>query len=278
MRLKFVLKSKSLPLKIPINYQHFLLRNLLEYYDPIKDRLNIKNEIANNEKTLDFFKYICFSHLHLFKPHFKSGCLVSSKDIVWFYVSSPLDSLIAHLLTLNLVGKNFHVGDSDFVVDKIQLINPPQFKRKLIGEALSPISLSIFLEERHSPTYLNWNDSYWGYHIKKNLIRKYELLYDKKPGDTYLEFNWDFSRGEPKSRLITLEKMNENEFKVRGWMGKFMLKGSKELLKLAWDWGLGEKNYLGFGMWNNVVEHKPKWQQHEHKVLIKATENETIEF
>ena len=278
MRLKFVLKSESLPLKIPVNYQHLMLRNIIEYYDPIKENLHLENEIANQEHLLEYFKYICFSHLHLFKPHFEKGQLVSSKEIVWFYVSSPIDSLIAHLLTLNLVGNSFEIGGNNFIIDKISLVNPPPFKRKLIGEALSPLSLCIFLEERHSPTYLNWNDSYWGYHIKKNLIRKYELLYDKKPDDTYLEFNWDFSRGEPKSRLITLEKLNENEFKVRGWMGKFMLKGSKQLLKLAWEWGLGEKNYLGFGMWHNVAEKPGKWKLEEHHEMVKSKEVETVEY
>jgi len=278
MRLKFVLKSESLPFRIPVNYQHLLLRNIIEYYDPIKENLHVENEVSNNEKILEYFKYICFSHLHLFKPRFEKGELVSSKNIVWFYVSSPIDSLMAHLLTLNLVGKHFSIGKTSFIIDKISLVNPPQFKRKLIGETLSPLSLSIFMEERHSPTYLNWNDSYWGYHIKKNLIRKYELLYDSKPEDTYLEFNWDFSKGEPKSRLITLEKLNENEFKVRGWMGKFMLKGSKQLLKLAWDWGLGEKNYLGFGMWNNVPERNGKWQSEHHKQVIKMPETEAVDY
>ncbi|MCK5076026.1 MAG: hypothetical protein KAR38_06600, partial [Calditrichia bacterium] len=92
------------------------------------------------------------------------------------------------------------------------------------------------------------------------------------------EFNWDFSRGEPKSRLITLEKLNENEFKVRGWMGKFMLKGSKQLLKLAWEWGLGEKNYLGFGMWHNVAEKNVKWQHESHHETIKSSEAEAVEY
>ncbi|GAB4170183.1 MAG: CRISPR-associated endoribonuclease Cas6 [Calditrichia bacterium] len=256
MRVKITLKSKTIPIKIPVNYQHFLLRNLLEVYEPIKDNLHLDRELKEVDRVMDFFKYLCFSHLHLFKPHFEDGNLVATKERVWFYVSSPIDSLVAHLFTLNLVDKDFYVGDQAFIIENIELINSPAFKRKIIGEALSPISLSVLYDERPSPTYLNWNDQNWLYHIKRNLIRKYELLYGHKPASSQLEFIWDFSKGEPRSRLITLEKLNESEFKVRGWMGKFLLKGDKNLLKLAWDWGLGEKNYLGFGMWREVAEKK----------------------
>lgn len=263
MRVKVTLKSRKLPVRIPVNYQHFILRNILEYYEPIRSRLHLENELKHSERVLDFFKYLCFSHLHLFKPHFEDGNLVATKEKVWFYISSPLDSLVAHLFTMNLVGREFEVGEQVFFIESVELVNAPNFKRKIIGETLSPISLSMLYDDRPSPTYLNWNDQNWVNYIRKNLIRKYELIYGKRPANASLEFIWDFSKGEPRSRLITLEKLNETEFKVRGWMGKFLLKGDRNILKIAWDWGLGEKNYLGFGMWQEVGEIRRRSDEEE---------------
>lgn len=268
MRVRITLKSKTLPVRIPVNYQHFILRNLMEFYEPIKESLHLEKELKQADRILDYFKYICYSHLHLFKPHFEDGCLIATKEKVWFFVSSPIDSLIAHLFTLNLIDKEFIVGDQVFYVENIELVNAPSFKRKIIGEALSPISLSVLMEDRPSPTYLNWNDQDWVQQIRRNLVRKYQLLHGKKPANSHFEFIWDFSKGEPRSRLITLEKLNETQFKVRGWMGKFLLKGDKSLLKIAWEWGLGEKNYLGFGMWQEVGDLKKKIEKEENKEAV----------
>ena len=39
----------------------------------------------------------------------------------------------------------------------------------------------------------------------------------------------------------------DNSFPIKGWEGRFKLKGPKELLQVALDCGLGAKNSLGFG-------------------------------
>jgi CRISPR-associated endoribonuclease Cas6 len=272
MRVRITLKSKTLPVRIPVNYQHFILRNLMRYYEPIKDELHLDRELKKADRILEFFKYMCFSHLHLFKPHFEDGNLIATKEKVWFFVSSPIDSLVAHLFTLNLIDEEFLVGEQVFYIENIELVNAPNFKRKLIGETLSPISLSVTFDDRPSPTYLNWNDQGWVNQIRRNLIRKHELLYGRKPANSQFEFIWDFSKGEPRSRLITLEKLNETEFKVRGWMGKFLLKGDKSLLKIAWEWGLGEKNYLGFGMWQDVSELRKRVEKEKNHESLSVSE------
>jgi len=38
-------------------------------------------------------------------------------------------------------------------------------------------------------------------------------------------------------------------FIIKGWMGKFRLRGNPELIKFSYEAGLGAKNSQGFGMW-----------------------------
>lgn len=35
---------------------------------------------------------------------------------------------------------------------------------------------------------------------------------------------------------------------IKGWMGRFVLKGNRKLLKLGYECGIGSKNSQGFGM------------------------------
>ncbi|MER3523977.1 MAG: hypothetical protein C4326_07890 [Ignavibacteria bacterium] len=49
------------------------------------------------------------------------------------------------------------------------------------------------------------------------------------------------------SKLITIQQGHDDETKVRGFMCPLMIKGNPELIRLAYESGLGEKGSLGFG-------------------------------
>jgi len=58
-----------------------------------------------------------------------------------------------------------------------------------------------------------------------------------------------YKYGKREFRLIKFQK----ETVIKTWSGIYPLKGLIELIKLAFDWGLGAKNSQGFGMiekWN----------------------------
>ena len=42
--------------------------------------------------------------------------------------------------------------------------------------------------------------------------------------------------------------MKYRETVIKGWMGRFVLKGNRKLLKLGYECGIGSKNSQGFGM------------------------------
>ena len=78
--------------------------------------------------------------------------------------------------------------------------------------------------------------------ISKNLRNKYKAFYGK-------DFDGEIIVSPEGVRAhhqqITLFKGTV----IKGWMGKYLLKGKPELLRFAYDVGIGSKNSQGFGMW-----------------------------
>jgi len=50
--------------------------------------------------------------------------------------------------------------------------------------------------------------------------------------------------------LITIKEGTPEETKVKGMLAPFLIKGTRRMLKFAWEIGLGERNSMGFGMWD----------------------------
>ncbi|MCG0276471.1 MAG: hypothetical protein L5655_10000, partial [Thermosediminibacteraceae bacterium] len=76
------------------------------------------------------------------------------------------------------------------------------------------------------------------------LFRKAEALGIPITPETNLYFE---TVGKWRSRLFTVQSTN-----VRGYEGRFIIEGDKNLIQLAYDAGLGERNSQGFGMFRFV--------------------------
>ena len=67
------------------------------------------------------------------------------------------------------------------------------------------------------------------------------------------QFNSDFdfkfeTLSKPKSVLVTIKSGTPQQTRVRGFMCKYRMTAPSELMKIAYDAGVGEKGSLGFGM------------------------------
>jgi CRISPR-associated endoribonuclease Cas6 len=78
------------------------------------------------------------------------------------------------------------------------------------------------------------------------LINKYTAFYGKAY-DGSSEFEWK-TLSEPKSKLITMKAGTPQQTKVRAFNCSFSLKADYELLRTAYECGIGEKGSMGFGM------------------------------
>jgi len=145
--------------------------------------------------------------------------------------------------------RQFTLGDRQskvqFCITGVEMLPPPSFDGEIIGNTLSPLCLSRKNEEGKIH-YFSAADPDAGRAIVNNLTNKYEAFYGKPfEGDT--AFEWK-TLTEPRSKLITIKAGTPQQTNVKGSLCRFSLKADNELLKIAYETGVGEKNSQGFGM------------------------------
>jgi len=80
--------------------------------------------------------------------------------------------------------------------------------------------------------------------MRRNLGKKYQLVYKN-------ELNGDLKIipvKQGKERIIR----GDRGFIIKAWDGIYELEGTPELIQLSYSTGLGEKNSLGLGMWEEL--------------------------
>jgi len=133
------------------------------------------------------------------------------------------------------------LGDCRAVVHCIRVIEEPAFASPLQVRTLSPVSASTGRKEgdRFYKVFLSPEEPDFARVLGENLRRKYLALYGREP-----EGGIRFSFLPPwRSRLLNIAGTE-----IRGWEMELIIEGAPELLRLAYQWGLGEHNGSGFGM------------------------------
>ena len=239
IRLRIVLKSKKGKLRIPFNYNHILSAIV---YNKIYDL-----ELAQKLHSSQSYKFFTFSnlHIHKFKP-IKDG-LLSQNGKIDFTISSPDDYLIKSLvegfledLTVDFIGEAL-------LVEKVELLPSPEFTDKINVETLSPVIARTKKEvDGELKTWdLAPSEEQFYRSLENNLINKYKEFNKIEETDKKVTISSEMRR--VKRKRIAIDKKDQKTFH-RAYMLDLVLEGDIELIKFAYDAGLGEKNALGFGM------------------------------
>lgn len=262
MRIKLTLKTSANKSAIPINYQYPLsaaIYKILNKAEPqFAELLHSKGfPTAHNRR----FKFFTFSKL-FFRERADisyNTLTLQNNEHPYLLISSPLDdSFIQNFVIGIFESQELPIGlkgicHTTFRIEQVEILPQPDFNGEVKCTALAPISVSVKSENKQ-PDYLRALDNRLSNAIRENLIWKYKTIYDTEPQDKNLIFTVDeeYIRrrgGEAKvSKLITIKENEAEETKIKAFIAPFKLTGSKDLIKLAYDCGIGEKNSLGFGM------------------------------
>ena len=143
----------------------------------------------------------------------------------------------------------FTLGDKkskiSLIVRQIESLPAPQYREVMEFQTLSPMCLSRRNEEGRID-YLSPAHEAAGEIILNNLLRKYEAFFGKPYAGT-ADFAFE-PLSEPRSKLITIKANTPQQSKIRGFMCRFRLKAPAELMRIAYEAGVGEKNSTGFGI------------------------------
>jgi CRISPR-associated endoribonuclease Cas6 len=247
MRSTFVFHSDK-NIVLPVNYQTYLqgfiysnigdeeLRNNLHNNgirynkSPIKhftfSRLMGRSNYNEKEKTLDFGKQVSF----VFSTKLED---VEREIIQSCFLKDEFKLANNHVKLSELRVQDFPFDVSqDEVTWNITMLSPlTLFQTTLKGDGTK---YRVFFH----PNQEKANSLM----ISKRLEQKYRSYYKNTDG---LNFNVTLKQvGLPKKTVVRVKKNEVYE----AYAGEFTLTGQEEVLKFAYDVGIGKKNSLGFGM------------------------------
>lgn len=236
MRLKITLKGND-NLKIPYNY-NYSLSSLI--YNKIAD-----SNLAKKIHSSGSFKFFTFSQLYINQKKFNKNSIIAKDGIISFYLSSPSGTLIKNF------AQGFLENEVEFLNEKMNVMNvkmlkTPDFDNKATFNTISPI---IIRSKREINGKIKiWDlppsdDFFRG--IESNLIKKYCAF--NKIDNTDNHINIYSEMGNVKRKRISISKGLKTTYH-RAYMIDLILEGNVDLIKFAYDAGLGEKNSMGFGM------------------------------
>lgn len=163
--------------------------------------------------------------------------------------SSPVPEFVRAVAEGALQVGVLRVGEVELPVGQVETLPDPEFSSQMQFSPLSPITVStgrVDADGKMRATYLSPDDPGFCEHLSANLARKYEAL-NKKPSEN-LDVKFKLASEEmPENRRLS-KLIDIKGIKVRGWLVPVEAEGNPELLRLAYETGLGEKNSAGFGM------------------------------
>ena len=196
------------------------------------------------------FKLFVFSEINE-KGKFVKGKGFYFPERISFYLASPVHWIIEQIAKNGIMAESYQLGNNE--VKLVEINTYPQHKidkEKIIIRTLSPIEVHSTLKKPDgSPKtyYYNPKEKEFSELINDNIKKKWKIL-NKKECNLSLKIS-PVNTGHLKERTIIV-KNNV----IKGWKGRFILEGDKELIRLAFDTGLGSRNSLGFGMIEPVKE------------------------
>lgn len=247
MRISLVFNSDK-EIILPIQYNHIVqgfLYNSLSDKDYSHFLHHIGYELHNK-----VFRFFTFSRiLGSFRIN-RATEKISFNPPVHIIVSSPLEKFITDLAETLIKSDTLFLGSNIIEIASINVHRSILFTDKVQIKMLSPMvaySTVIANDKKRTEYYSPWKSRFTEI-ARQNLLSKYRILYGEIPQNQEFKIIPNGMQ-ERKFKIIANYKGNI----IEGYNGIYWLKGNPELIKVAYETGLGSKNSQGFGCWEVVV-------------------------
>lgn len=239
MKAKIHISSEK-PLSLPINYNYILQAVVLRWIGDSTYQKFVHDTGYTYNKRI--YKMYTFSRLQGIYTLDKLKKIITFPHGASLTISSADNMFLQYLLNNIISNDKFTILDNDVYIDKMEYTNEKLSPPCKI-HTLSPIvTYSTFQNENTKKTYYySPYEKEFSDMLGKNLIKKYIAIYGKEPEDT--NFNISIINKNNLKESVIIYKATV----IKGWSGSFLLDGSKELINIAYDAGLGSKNSQGFG-------------------------------
>jgi CRISPR-associated endoribonuclease Cas6 len=241
MRVCFEFGSKELGyIALPLYYNH-LVQSMIysNISEELADFLHDKGFIYRGRT----FKLFTFSRI-MGKPKLNNGRIVFEGS-VRLYVASPVERFIKELATTLIKKGNVKLGDTNLSATSVAFSKIPEFEEETYIRTLSPITIYSTLyssDNRKKTYYFSPRESEFSHLLSENAQKKHSILNGKRAKGSI----------EVEPQRVKEVIVFYRDTVIKGWIGKFLLKGSKDLMKTVYETGLGSKNSQGFGMFEVI--------------------------
>lgn len=268
MRLEIKMAAKELKFAIPINYNYLISLSLNRIFC---------NSSRNFSKWLidDIYRHRNdgASKLFTFSKLINNSAKIDSNTLSGFgetrlIFSAPIEDDIAPMFIESLKStKSLQIESAlsniEFYFKSITQLPEPEFGDEQKFVMLSPTTMSKmnYAKGLKIIHFFRIDENEAEGAIAYNLRKKYELLTGSKfQGNIEVKFDKKYieTKGgsDGVSKLITIREGTESEFKIKGFIAPLTIKSSPEILKIAYQCGIGERNSLGMGMLETVNSAK----------------------
>jgi len=263
MRLHLSLLPMAPQPAVPVNYQYYLssaIYHLLALASP--EYATWLHERGYQSAADRYLKMFTFSKLDIPAARFERGWLIAGNARPWqLQLSSPMENDFVQNIVLGLFQQQeieirAQNTATRFLIEQVEALAPPVFREEMRFVTLSPIVLSTKREHKGKlqAYYYRAADAELSEAVRKNLLAKYEIIFGHTAEDDRLEFIIDASylqrKGGPEkvSKLLTIKEGTPEETRIKGFECPFTLRGNPDLMRVAWECGIGEHTAMGCGM------------------------------
>jgi CRISPR-associated endoribonuclease Cas6 len=235
---------------LPVNYQYELsawIYKVINQSDPDFAEWLHNKGFSNDKKQ---FRLFTFSNLIVPQREIIKDRLIIKSDNVGLIISTLPEETIQHFVSGVFCDREFTLGDQissvGFKINSIEALPAPGFTDEMSFRSLSPLFVSGKVEGRQYAQH--FSPEYEGYIqlLINNLKAKFKVF----TGNESI-FNVQNAAIEllstPKQKGITIKAGTPQETKLVGYQYNFKIKADKNLLRMGYYTGFGEKNSMGFG-------------------------------
>lgn len=246
-RLKVAYESLNEKIYLPIHYNFYIQSLIYKTLSPIIAK-KIHDVGYKFEKRS--FKLFTFSRILEKGGKVKKGGkdFLLFKNGISFIFSSPFLDLISNFGERALKGKEFNLCENRVFLSTVEIITTPRIEESVLIKFLSPLTIHSTVTTKNNKNrsiYYKPVDKEFKELILNNLKKKYFLVFEKSGDDLNLEII-PLKFSIKKNLHIVMYKNTP----IEAYDGIFKISGSRELIMLSYDTGLGDRNSEGFGLWD----------------------------
>jgi CRISPR-associated endoribonuclease Cas6 len=259
MRIKISMESHggNHSIRVPRHYNYLIQGFIYKNLDSaIAARVHDRGYAHGKRR----FRLFTFSRLHGQFTMSGDQLVFNSKCVLW--IASPITEILESFACSLARKGRIKLGNVCCQISSIEVPFTAIFEPEVLIRVLSPITIysTIFTKNRRKKTYYYTPfEQEFSSLIKENLLKKYTVLNGSEDKD--LAFSIMPEKVSKRNEHVIMYK----DTVIKAWSGIYRITGTPELIKTAFDCGLGSKNPQGFGM----IE---KWEPRQRSEKVKKNE------